>query len=82
MIIPPTVTIAEAARQLKCSIPTVKRMVKAGNLTKVKLTARRVGITQASLDEHFRGQNPFYDCTTSAEIAAVIKRRSPSRPSE
>ena len=51
-------TVAEVARELGCSAPTVRRWIHEGHLTALKLGPGRAGlvrIPRSAVDELFRG---------------------------
>lgn len=45
------ISLREAARRLDVSISTLKRMIAAGTIRKVRITERRVGVVEGDLDD-------------------------------
>lgn len=48
---PLVVSIQRASEELDCSIDTIKRLIAAGKLRKVQVSARKVAVTYSSILE-------------------------------
>lgn len=53
---PAVARLPDAAHELRCSLSTVRRLVKAGRLRTVKLGVRCVGITYAEISRFLAAQ--------------------------
>ena len=53
---PAVARIPDAAHELRCSLSTVRRLIKAGQLKPVKLGPRAIGITYAEIERFLAAQ--------------------------
>ena len=42
----------QAASQLRISVPTLDKMFKSGELPRIQITVRRVGVLQSDINQH------------------------------
>ena len=54
----------EAATQLSISVQTLDKMFKRGDLPRVQLTTRRVGVVQSDLNEYLENRRVVKDAET------------------
>ncbi|MEI7796711.1 MAG: hypothetical protein WCI06_08770 [Methylococcaceae bacterium] len=52
MQVPTVLTKNQAAAQLNISIPTLDKLFKNGDLPRIQLTVRRVGVLQSDITQH------------------------------
>ena len=57
-------TKAQAATQLSISVQTLDKMFKRGDLPRVQLTTRRVGVVQSDLNEYLENRRVVKDADT------------------
>ena len=57
-------TKMEAATQLSISVQTLDKMFKRGDLPRVQLTTRRVGVVQSDLNEYLENRRVVKDADT------------------
>ena len=72
-------TKMEAATQLSISVQTLDKMFKRGDLPRVQLTTRRVGVVQSDLNEYLENRRVVKDADTetpqhclNAEAAVTV----------
>ena len=57
-------TKMEAATQLSISVQTLDKMFKRGDLPRVQLTTRRVGVLQSDIEQHLEKRRVVKDAET------------------
>ena len=62
------VTRSEAAKTLRLSLRQVDRLIKAGDLERVKLSERRTGIPNASLDRYLKSREALSATNQPPEV--------------
>ena len=78
-------TKAQAATQLSISVQTLDKMFKRGDLPRVQLTTRRVGVVQSDLNEYLENRRVVKDAETetpqyfkNTEAAVTVVKLTPT----
>ena len=78
-------TKMEAATQLSISVQTLDKMFKRGDLPRVQLTIRRVGVVQSDLNEYLEKRRVVKDVDTetpqhlnNAEATVTVVKYTPT----
>lgn len=78
-------TKMEAATQLSISVQTLDKMFKRGELPRIQITTRRVGVLQSDIEQHLEKRRVVKDAETetpqyfkNTEAAVTVVKLTPT----